>query len=800
MRRPRPEREAEVKRAEAYLRAHAKGRLTDPDDLKRALSLKWFRLNSLYKIKDKDAKTIRFRPNRAQRERYLNGHCRDLILKARQLGFCVDPDTRVLIADLRWVPIKDLQEGQAIVAVDEHPPGGRGKGRKMRTATVEKVGRVYRKAYRITFDDGREVVCTDQHPWLTRKVATDAKWRSLSGEGNQVVGKIEVGTRVRWVAKPWEAGDYADGWFGGMLDGEGSMALPASSGAEVNVSQVEGPAMARMEHYLYQRGYHYRTELDDGERDSKHGKTPVHKLCISRMDELFRLIGQARPSRFVGRRFWEGKELPGKRNGGVGWATVTGIEELGEQEMIDLQTSTGTYIAEGFVSHNTTFEMLDALDDCLFTDNFAAGCICHKLEDATDIFENKIVFAYTNIDEAWLAIFRRIGLRFPTPVSDRGGAYRFSNGSSVRVSTSYRGGTLQRLHVSEFGKICRKYPDKAQEIVTGAFEAVGLGNQITLESTAEGREGYFFDYAQAAQHLQEQDKPLTQMDFQFHFFPWWMEPAYQLDPTDVFVPQRLQEYFEQLEQKHGIPTTAAQQAWYAKKAEVLLDDMMREYPSTPEEAFAQSVQGAYYATQMTWLRKNGRLTSRVEYNPALPVYTGWDLGINDAMAIWFAQVVGREVHLIDYLEDEGEGMEHYAHLLNQKGYRYGGHFGPHDLAVRELGTGKSRADVARAYGIRFEDPVPRVSSHAEGIQAVRLFLPSCWINEEACDQGVKCLDSFRKEWDDKRGIYKDTPRHDWASHGAKALETLARSPIFQRAGLSAGPVRPRERAGWAAHT
>ena len=530
------ERARQVKRAEAYLRAHAKGRLTDKADLLAALSLKWFRLNSLYKIKDKSGKKVRFKPNLAQRERYLSGHCLDLILKARQLGF-------------------------------------------------------------------------------------------------------------------------------------------------------------------------------------------------------------------------------------------------------------------------TTFEMIDALDDCLFRDNFSAGCICHKLEDAQDIFRNKITFAYENIDDAWHALLKMLGTKIPKAISDKSGsgAYVFDNGSSIRVSTSYRGGTLQRLHVSEFGKICRQFPHKAKEIVTGAFEAVGIGNQITLESTAEGREGYFFDYCQTAQQLKEMGRTLTEMDFQFHFFPWWQEPTYTMSPKGVVIPQRLAEYFEQLEHKHGIKTTDGQRAWYAKKAEKLQDDMQREYPSTPDEAFSQSVEGAYFDTQMQFLRKNKRLTSEVQVNPSLPVYTGWDLGMNDTMAIWFAQVVGREVHLVDYLEGEGEGIEYYADLLNKKGYRYGGHFGPHDLAVRELGTGLSRSDVAKGFGINFET-VPRISNHAEGVQATRQFLPMCWIDEEACHQGVLCLDNYRKEWDDKRGVYKSTPRHDWASHGAKALETLARSSLFARAQLLATPANRSSRGGWSAHT
>lgn len=451
----------------------------------------------------------------------------------------------------------------------------------------------------------------------------------------------------------------------------------------------------------------------------------------------------------------------------------------------------------------TTFEMIDALDDCLFIENTAAGCICHTLDDAKDIFRHKITYAYENISEAWHAVFEQIGLHLPKPSSDKSGsgAYVFDNGSSIKVSTSYRGGTLQRLHVSEFGKICKQYPHKAKEIVTGAFEAVGLGNQITLESTAEGREGYFYDYCQAAQHLQELGREVTDLDFQFHFFPWWQEPTYTMPAESVVVPQRLKEYFETLEQKHGIQTTPGQQAWYAKKAQILQDDMQREYPSTPDEAFAQSVEGAYYATQMQFLRKNKRLTTNVVINPQLPVFTGWDLGMNDTMAIWFAQIVGREVHLVDYLEGEGEGIEYYADQLNKKGYRYGGHFGPHDLAVRELGTGLSRADVAKQFGIKFET-IPRISNHAEGVQAVRQFLPSCWINEESCHQGVLCLDNFRKEWDDKRGVYKDRPRHDWASHGAKALETLARADLFARLSRADfAQSRPAGRRGsWAAHT
>ena len=446
----------------------------------------------------------------------------------------------------------------------------------------------------------------------------------------------------------------------------------------------------------------------------------------------------------------------------------------------------------------TTFEMIDALDDCLFKQDYAAGCICHKVEDAQDIFDNKIRFAYENIPQAWLEIFSKLGLHWPKPEADKSQGYKFDNGSKIGVSTSYRGGTLQRLHVSEFGKICRQFPAKAREIVTGAFEAVGISGKITLESTAEGRQGYFFDYSQASQKLQEQGKVPTVLDFQFHFFPWWQDPEYRID-ADVVIAQHLTDYFAELESKHGIELDEQQQAWYAKKCETLGDDMGREYPSHPDEAFAQTTQGAYYLQQMRDIRKQGRLTDKVNANPSLPVVTGWDLGMNDSMVIWFAQVVGREVHVIDYYECSGEGLEHYAGVVNGKPYRYAAHYGPHDLAVRELGTGVSRADTAAQFGIRFEI-VPRISNHAEGIQAVRRFLPMCWFDERKCSQGIDALDNYRKDWDDKLGRWKDQPRHDWASHGAKAFETLARAPLFEAFGVSGSFTEQSTSPNWGAFT
>jgi len=737
---------------------------------RQLLRNQWARLNRLYKVVDRDSNVVPFRANWAQADLYRSMWYRNLILKARQIGFCLDPSTRVLTAELQWVQIADLEPGQQIVSVDEYPPGGRGRARKMRTATVQGVVEVYRKAYRITFDDGRSVVCTGKHPWLSKKAGTGTDWRTIESDNKK---KLTPGTYVRWVTRPWDAPEAEDGWFGGMLDGEGSIANGNTS-AGVTVAQREGAVWDRMVDYLDAHGYHYRIE-DDNDRPSRFGANPVPKLAMGRMDELFRLVGQTRPSRFLGDRFWEGRELPGKRNGRIGWSRIESIEELGEQTLIDLQTDVGTYIAEGFVSHNTTFIDLFILDTCLFNNHVSAAIIAHTLEDAGRIFREKVKFPYDNLPEALQ--------QARVTETEQSAELVFENGSSIRVTTSARSGTVQLLHISEYGRLAAKHPDKAQEIKSGSLEAVPQSGMVWVESTAEGQEGVFYDMAMAAQERQEQDRPLTRLDMEFHFYPWWKEPSYRLTAEEanrVVIGQRLQDYFDRLAKEYGIELDARQKAWYVLKEKQQGKDMLKEHPSTPEEAFQATLYGAYFARQLSEARQEGRVT-RITPEKAVSVDTWWDLGVGDSTAIWFTQTVGREVWVVDYFEDSGEGIPYYIDMLHQKarerGWRYGTHTAPHDIAVREMGTGKSRWETAAQLGIHFEI-ANRPDRKEDAIQAARNFLGYCYFDEEHCQEGLGVLAAYRKEWDDKRGTWKNQPRHDWASHGADAFQVLASAHTF----------------------
>ncbi len=220
----------------------------------------------------------------------------------------------------------------------------------------------------------------------------------------------------------------------------------------------------------------------------------------------------------------------------------------------------------------TTVIQLDYLDDCLFIPNIAAGVIAHNREDAEAFFNNKIRFAYDSLPDEFRAAV--------PATQDSTRAMQFGNGSSIRVGTSLRSGTFQRLHISEYGKVCAKFPDKAREIKSGALNTVHVGQKIRIESTAEGHAGHFYEMCKKAQDRLKSAAALTEMDFRFHFFGWYLDNKYQLS-SDVGETREQREYFDKLAQG-GIELTRQQCAWYVKKSEQQGEDMKREFPSTPE--------------------------------------------------------------------------------------------------------------------------------------------------------------------------------------------------------------------------
>lgn len=751
-----------------------------------------WRIRHLYKIKNKQKQIVPFKPNDAQEELLRRMWFRNVIPKARQRGFCLHPSTRVLTASLEWVPIGDIKPGARLVAVDEDVPGGKGPSRKMRTATVEATAITRGNAYRMLFDDGREVVCTGNHRWLTRPsdAVVGTKWRSIESDNKC---KIRPGTLVRWVTKPWGEPSYEDGWIGGMLDGEGHMSK-RNVAASINVSQVVGPALARFEMYLDTRGYNYCTEDDAATRESKQGSQPVPKLVVGRMDEMFRIIGQTRPIRFIGNEFWDGRDLPGKRSG-IGWAKVASIDPLGEMDMVDLQTSAKTFIAEGFVSHNSTLIQLMGLDTALFKPGSDVGIIAQDLPTAQEIFESKIKLAYDNLPDT---IKQMVPITRSTTTE-----MKFANGSGVRVGTSMRGGTPNFVHVSEFGKISAKYPDKAREVLTGTLPAVPIDGIVFVESTAEGRDGAFYDMSHDAKAAQDEGRKLTPLDFRLHFASWWDADEYELDPAGVIITEKDHEYFDRIESLIGQALPPRKRAWYVTtRRQLFAGDhqmMFQEFPSTFDEAFSVSMEGTYYAQQLAHARKDGRIM-RLPVMPGVPCYTVWDIGNSDGTAIWVVQKIGNEWRCLRFYEAWGEPYSHAVRWLQGLGMVWDTMYLPHDADhIRQGQTvNKSPKQMLEELmpGVRFEI-VPRIEDVNWGIQQTRDMFPLLWFDDEHTKPGIIHIENYRKKWNDRQACWSTVPdKTGGHSEAADALRQLAQAYAGGLINVNRGAHKRKRPSSW----
>ncbi|MCE5315986.1 MAG: hypothetical protein LLG04_01305 [Parachlamydia sp.] len=395
----------------------------------------------------------------------------------------------------------------------------------------------------------------------------------------------------------------------------------------------------------------------------------------------------------------------------------------------------------------STLIALIFLDRCLFNSNVSAGIICHTREDS-EAFFRRIKFAYDNLPEEIIAL--------RPAKSDTKNELSFNNGSSIVVGMLGRGSTLNYLHISEFGKISAKYPDKATEIITGSLNTLAPGQYAFIESTAEGRENVFFDMCKRAQDLKDSRKALSKLDWKFFFFPWMDHTLYRLNPEGVVIPTELNDYFDKIEAKTRRALDPEQRAWYAKKRESQGEYMKREYPSTPEEAFESATEGNYYSGYLTRARQEKRIT-KVFHDPTKQVHSAWDLGFADSTAIWLFQIDGQRINILEYYENSGEALPHYINWLKAKSYNYGTHLAPHDIAQHELGSGLTRLAISRNLGVNFT-PVP-VLPVVDGIEAVRNILNRCFFDEERCAMGIKMLDSYRKEWNDRHGCWSTKPRH-----------------------------------------
>ena len=421
----------------------------------------------------------------------------------------------------------------------------------------------------------------------------------------------------------------------------------------------------------------------------------------------------------------------------------------------------------------TTLIAILWLDHALFNANQRCGMIAQDRETAEAIFRDKVKFAYDKLPE-------EIRERFPLARDSTKELLFKHNNSSVRVATSVRGGTIHRLHVSEFGKICAKFPHKAEEVISGSFQAVPLSGITVVESTAEGATGEFYEMSKRAQALVAKKEPLTPAEYRFHFYAWWQEPAYTIDPAGIYITAEQHDYFAAIEQAMGCKIDMGQRAWYVEKMRNDFSGkeeiMWREYPSTPEEAFQQSTAGNYYAKDMVLLRKRGGIKDVPVLDDV--VFTFWDIGRSDGCGIWFMQALRGEDRFISYYEEHNQDLRHYARMLQERGYVYGAHFLPHDADHKRLSDfNRSTREQLQALlpGHTFH-VVPRVTELMTGIYLVRKHIKNAYFDLNGTKEGINALDNYKKKWSQSEGRFIDEPdKSNGATEGADSFRQWAQA-------------------------
>jgi hypothetical protein len=227
----------------------------------------------------------------------------------------------------------------------------------------------------------------------------------------------------------------------------------------------------------------------------------------------------------------------------------------------------------------------------------------------------------------------------------------------------------------------------------------------------------------------------------------WFSQLLTVSDTDIITPEQID-----AERQAGMSEDFIQQEFYC--------------------SFTLGVEGSYYAKYLEDARISGRV-GNVPWDTQSRVYTAWDIGYGDSTAIIFYQVIGQEIHIIDYYESHGEGLPHYAGILKKKDYIYAEHFAPHDIDSHAFSSGLSAREVGASLGLRFIT-LPTLKLRLEdGIEALRGIFPRIWIDESRCADLLKCLGNYRKIFDDKLEVYKNRPLHDKYSHGADAARYMA---------------------------
>lgn len=429
----------------------------------------------------------------------------------------------------------------------------------------------------------------------------------------------------------------------------------------------------------------------------------------------------------------------------------------------------------------STLWLVSYFDDAVFRPLLRIGMMAQGVDEASTLLERS-KFLWEQLDPA---VKNFVGVSLE---KDNAKEFSFSNGSQIIIRVSFRSTTLQRLHVSEMGKIANATPIRAKEVKTGTLQALARGNTGIIESTAEGMNMFkeMWDAAEVALH----SGTMSAKDFWPVFLPWVEDPDC-VEPIDQPITAEAAKYFTQLEQAiakyRGTevePLTQEQKNFWLVQHRELGGDIHQEYPATPEEAFTASRDGTYWAKkfQEMVVRMGRVLPDLHDHNLRVDVYI--DIGVEDYGVLLFKQWWRGEYRIVDEYFNQNYDMAHYMDEAMSRGYDIRAMYFPHDVQVREFaggnsgagGRARSRLDIAREK-VRNEGwdvivDVVAKDSISDGIEAVRRIIPNLYIDVK-CEYLIKCFQRYTKEWDPKLNAWKKTEVHDEWSHGAATIRYMA---------------------------
>lgn len=422
----------------------------------------------------------------------------------------------------------------------------------------------------------------------------------------------------------------------------------------------------------------------------------------------------------------------------------------------------------------STLWLISFFDDMLVCPNLTIGLMAQGTDEAATLLERtKLLWDHVN---PALKQFFNVSL-------DKDNMKKFSltNNSSIFIRVSFRSATLQRLHISEFGKIANANPGRAKETKTGTLQTLARGMTGIIESTAEGKNEFksMWDAAVIAENSGE----LAAKDFRPIFLSWVQDPDC-VEPIEQKEPEAATKYFAKLYAEHGIELTQEQKNFWIVQYRELVGDVYQEYPATAEEAFTASRDGTYYSRifKESCVRK-GKVVKGM-YDPNLPLDVFMDLGVDDYFVVVMVQWNNGQWNLIREYWNNGYALSHYLEWINAQDMPIRAVRFPHDITVREVGNAgtngeaKSRLDVAKEWvrdaGVSWRlDVLPRTSVE-DGIELVRRMIPNMTV-DPSCKYIIDCFLNYSKKYDERMHQWMTTPLHDEYSHGADVLRMIASS-------------------------